>query len=134
MACHESTTPLTIGSGVYRLESINGRPVPAFVSAEPADTTFILSATLTLDGAGNATRVEHWRYVYQPNRTDEGTLTLHVEYRITGNDITVGSFTPCGPAAICEGNKIGKLSSTTLTLAYDSPTAPVFLYRIEPSL
>ncbi len=133
-ACHESTAPPRTVSGVYLLESVNGQPVPAVVYAGPADTTFMRSATLTLDVAGNAVRSEHWRYVYQPNRTDEGTFIANVHYKIAGDNITVGSFGICPPDALCEGNKVGKLTSTALTLSYDSPTAPVFLYRLEPTL
>ena len=133
MACHESTAPPRTVSGLYVLESVNGRPLPTFVYSGQADTTFILSATLTLDGAGNAVRTEHWRYVYPPNRTDEATTTFLREYRIIGDIITVGSFTPCGINALCEGNKVGKLTSTTLTLAYENPTAPTYLYRLAPT-
>ena len=129
VACDESTGPSQTLSRLYILETINGRPVPAFVHVGQADTSFVLSATLTLDDAGNAVRVERWRYVYQPNRTEEGTFTGHMKYRINGDNITVGSFTPCPPNALCEGNKVGKVTSTTLTLAYENPTAPIFLYR-----
>lgn len=117
-------------SGLYVLESVNGRRVPAFVNAGLADTTFMLWATLTLDTAGNAFRTERWRYVYQPNRTEEGTFTIRNEYRIIGENITVGSFKPCPINALCEGNKVGKLTSSTLTLAFENPTAPLFLYRL----
>ena len=135
MACSDSTSPPRLASGLYVLESVNGQGVPAIVSASQIDTSFLLSATLTLDGAGHGVRSEHWRYVYQPNPVEEGTFTANVEYRITGDNITVGSFQPCPANANCEGNKVGKITSTTLTLAYaNNPTAPVFLYRIAPSL
>jgi hypothetical protein len=135
MACHESTSPPSLASGVYVLESVNGQGVPAIVSASQIDTSFMLSATLTLDGAGHAIRSEHWRYVYQPNQVEEGTFTANVEYRLTGDNIAVGFFQPCPANAIYEGNKVGKITSTTLTLAYENnPTSPVFLYRIAPSL
>jgi hypothetical protein len=134
MACHESTAPPRMVSGVYLLESVNGQPVPAIVVAGQADTNFVLSATVTLDPAGNAVTAEHWRYVYQPNQTEEGTLTLRLEYRITDHSITIGSFQPCPANAMCIGNRVGKLIGTTLTLAYENPTAPLYLYRLEPSL
>jgi hypothetical protein len=135
MACHESTSPPQLASGVYVLETVNSQGVPAILIASQTDTSFMLSATLTLDGAGHAVRSEHWRNVYQPNHVEEGTFTANAEYRITGDNITVGSFQPCPYNALCEGNKVGKFTSTTLTLAYaNNPTAPVFLYRIAPSL
>lgn len=134
MACHESTAPPRMVSGLYVLESVNGQPVPAIVAAGQADTNFVLSATVSLDPAGNAVTAEHWRYVHQPNQTEEGTLILRQEYRITDHSITVGSFKPCPANAICIGNRVGKLTGTTLTLAYENPTAPLYLYRLEPSL
>lgn len=134
IACTESTAP-RITSGVFVLESVNGQGVPAIVIASQTDTSFMLSATLTLDGAGRAVRSEHWRHVYQSNQVEEGTFTANVEYRITGDNITVGSFQPCPADALCEGNKVGKYTSTTFTLAYvNNPTAAVFLYRLAPSL
>lgn len=130
MACDESTAPPETTSGMYILETINGRPLPAIVSAGQADTSFVLWATLTLDDAGNAVRVERWRHVYPPNRTDEGTFTAQRSYRIDGDRITVGSFAPCLDTAVCEGNKVGRITGTTLTLAYENPNAPIFLYRL----
>jgi hypothetical protein len=130
MACDESTAPPQTLPRMYVLETIDGRPVPAIHFAGQADTTFVLWATLTLDDAGNAVRAERWRHVYPPNHTDESTFTSHAEYRIIGDRITVGRFTPCAPNALCEGNKVGRLTSTTLTLAYETPNAPIFLYRL----
>lgn len=131
MACHESTSPPQLVSGVYVLETVNNHGVPAIVSAGQADTSFMLSATLTLDGTGHGIRSEHWRYVFQPNQVEEGTFTANVEYRISGENIELGSFQPCPPNALCEGNKVGRFTSTTLTLSYaDNTTAPVFLYRL----
>lgn len=133
MACAESTPPPGTVSRQYLLESINGQPLPALLSAAQADTTRILWATLSLDVAGNAYSADHWRRVYPPNQTEEATLALQLEYRITGDDITVGSFKPCPSNALCMGNKVGKITSTTLTLAYtDNPTAAVYVYRLMP--
>lgn len=131
MACRESTGPTQIVAGEYVLETINGSPVPAVVFAGQADTSFMIAAALTLDTDGNAVRFEHWRYMYPPNRVDEGTATFHQEYRLSGDEITVGRFTPCPPNALCEGNKVGKFTSTTLTLAYENnPTSPRYFYRL----
>jgi hypothetical protein len=130
MACNESTAPPPEAAPrLYILESINGRPIPTFVSADQTGTSFVLWATLTLDVAGNAVREERWRNVYPPN-TEEGTFIAHYQYRIIGDNITVGIFTPCPIDAVCEGNKVGKITGTSLTLAYENPTAPIFLYRL----
>src|ERR1700704_6065349 len=85
MACRDSTALPRLASGLYVLERINGQGVPAIVIASKTDTSFMLSATLRLDGAGNAVRIEHGRYVYQPSHAEEGTFTANAEYRITGD-------------------------------------------------
>ena len=129
MACSDPTQPPERVSQDFLLESINGQPLPAVVNAGPDDTTRILSGTIRFDLAGNAFSAEHWRRVYPVNRTDENTLSLLQEYRITDGDIVVGSFTPCPPNALCIGNKIGMITESTLTLSYDYPNAPVYFYR-----
>ena len=135
LACSDSTSPTKLVSGTYVLETVNGQGIPAVFSAGQADTSFMLSATLSLDGAGHGLRSEHWRYVFPPNQVQEGTFTMPVEYRIDGDNITVGSFQPCPANALCEGNKVGKFTSTTLTLSYETTsTSPVFLYRLSPSV
>ena len=55
IGCPDVSAPRRI-SGTYILETIDGRPVPAIVTAEQTDTAFMLSATLTLDEAGGAHR------------------------------------------------------------------------------
>ena len=129
LACSEPTPPPVRLAAGFMLESINGQPLPAVLNAGPGDTTRILSATISFDLAGNAFSADHWRRVYPVNRIEEATLSLRQEYRITGEDIAVGSFTPCPPNALCIGNKIGKITESTLTLSYDDPTAPVYFYR-----
>jgi hypothetical protein len=134
MACSEPTRPPERVSQDFLLESINGQPLPAVVNAAPGDTTRILSATVSFDLAGNAFTSERWSRVYSVNQTDQGTLALQQEYRITSGEIVVGSFTPCPPNAICAGNKIGTITESTLTLSYDDPTAPVYFYRRLPRI
>jgi hypothetical protein len=130
MACHESTAPPQTVSKLYVLETINGQPLPAVLNAGQGDTTRVVWGTVILYSAGNAFTAEHWRRVYPPNPSEEGILSLQREYRIAGDNITVGSFTPCPINAICEGNKVGKLTSSTLTLAYEHAGAPVYLYQL----
>jgi hypothetical protein len=133
LACHESTSPPQTVARQYRLVSVDGQPLPAVLNARQGDTTRILWATIALDVAGNAYSADHWRRVYPPNPAEEATLSLQQEYRISGDNITVGSFTPCPENAVCIGNKTGKITESTLTLSYaDSPTAPVYFYGLMP--
>jgi hypothetical protein len=135
LACHESISPTQLVPGTYVLETVNDQGVPAIFSAGQADTSFMISANLTLDDAGHAVRSEHWRYVFPPNQVQEGTFTSNAEYRLDGDNITVGNFRPCPANAMCEGNKVGKFTSTTLSLSYETTsTTPVFLYRLSPTM
>lgn len=61
-ACNQATAPKE--PGTYSLESFNNQTLPAVVSAGGLDTTTLVSATLFLDGAANATVIAHSREVH----------------------------------------------------------------------
>jgi hypothetical protein len=114
------------------LVTIDGQPLPAVLNAGQSDTTRILWATISLDADGKAYTADHWRRVYPPNQTEEATLSLEQEYRISGDNITVGSFTPCRDTAACIGNKTGRITDSTLTLSFTDSGAPVYFYELMP--
>jgi hypothetical protein len=132
MGCHDSTAPATPSPQLYVLESVNGQPVPANVDG----STNIVWATLTLDVVGNATTVDHRQSVFQGN-SSETTIAVRRQYRISGESIEIGSFTPCPLGADCIGNTFGVLSdsSIALTVGYISfPANPIiYLYRLVPT-
>jgi hypothetical protein len=134
IACREPTSPRV--ARVYVLESVDGQAVPATVYTSPAGSATIVFATVALDVDGIASSTEGWRYSHLLNPIEEATLTFNNEYKIAGHNISIGPFEPCDPAAVCaQGPRFGKITATTLTLAHaDNPSAPVFLYRIQPSL
>lgn len=70
--------------------------------------------------------------MYLTYPANEATYTAHYEYMITGDSITVGSFKPCPPNALCARNRVGKLSDSTLTLSYGGspPGDPILNYRL----
>ena len=132
IGCHDSTAPATPSSRLYVLESVNGQQVPV----NTGGSTSILWATLTLDAVGNATTVDHRQTVFQGAST-ENTVAVRRQYRIRGDTIEIGSFSPCPPNADCISNTLGVLadSSIALTVGYNSfPTNPIiYLYRLIPT-
>jgi hypothetical protein len=136
MACYESTAPPPFAANVYLLESIDGRPLPASIVAEPGDTISIIWSTLSLTGAGNAVLVERLRIVH-PNTpptqlTQTNTYVYHVTgHSILGDDLTFDYSPPCPINALCAAPPSGKLLGTTLVLSYgDLPGArPPSFYR-----
>jgi hypothetical protein len=132
IGCHDSTAPATPSSQLYVLESVNGQSVPVNLGG----STTIVWATLTLDVVGNATTVDHNRSVFQGD-SSENTVSLRRQYRVRGDSIEIGSFTPCPPGADCIGNTLGVLadSSIALTVGYISfPSNPIiYLYRLIPT-
>jgi hypothetical protein len=132
IGCHDTTAPATPSSKLYVLQTVNGQPVPA----NTGGSTSIVWATLTLDAVGNATTVDHRQTIFQ-GVPSENTIAIRHQYRIRGDGIEIGSFTPCPPGADCIGNTFGVVadSSIALTVSYISfPTEPiVYLYHLVPT-
>jgi hypothetical protein len=133
VGCREATTPSTTVSRIYVLETLNGQPLPAILSAGQSDTTRVLWATLTLDATGTAVIIEHRLRVSPTNVADEATFTSRFDYRITGDSITVGSFQACQCCLPCAFplEQVGRVTGTTLTLTFRiNPPPPTYLYRL----
>lgn len=132
IGCHDSTAPVTPASKLYVLQSVNGQPVPA----NTGGSTSIVWATLTLDAAGNATTVDHRQTIFQ-GTSSENTIAIRHQYRIRGDSIEIGFFTPCPPGADCISNTFGVVadSSIALTVSYIIyPTQPIiYFYRLVPT-
>lgn len=132
LACHGSTTEPTV-SRLYVLESVNGQPLPAILSAGQSDTTKVLWATVTLDASGTAVITEHRLRVSPTKPIDEVTYTSRYDYRIAGDSITVGSFQTCPCCLPCAFplQQVGQVTAATLTLTFQTnPSAPTYFYRL----
>jgi hypothetical protein len=131
-ACHETTSPPK-EPGTYSLESFNNQPLPAVVTAGGLDTTTLVSATLFLDGAANATVIAHSREVHPSTLPRDAIDTTLFTYRIVGDSIAF--YNRCPYDALCALPPFGKTTSSTLTLYYGgSPGArPVYFYRLLAS-
>ena len=114
LACQDPTAPQGIDA-MFVLERVNNQQLPVDFSVAPAQTTTILSATLTLDRSGKAVMIENRREVYQGFVTTP-SYTSVADYRINGDRIEIGSFKPCPPGALCIANRFGTISDLTLDL------------------
>ena len=128
-ACHETTAPPK-EPGTYSLESFNNQPLPAVVSAGGLDTTLLVSATLFLDGAANATVIAHSREVHPSTPPRDAIDTTLFTYRVVGDSIAFSYRCPYD--GLCPLRPFGKTTSSTLTLYYGgSPQAgAVYFYRL----
>jgi len=126
----DATAPKRVSLFV-RLMSVDGQPLPAVtVDIPDVITDTILDGTLELNMDGTAVRVT------QIHRVDHGSDPIeygeadHVQYRIRGDSIEVGTFGTC--PAICAPNLEGTVSDSGVTLtpkqAVHGP--PVFVYAI----
>lgn len=130
-ACNEATAPKE--PGTYSLESFNNQPLPAVISAGGLDTAILVSATLFLDGAENATVIAHSREVHPSTPPRDAIDTTLFTYRVVGDSIAF--YYRCPYDALCTLPPFGKTTSSTLTLYYGgSPGAgPVYFYRLLAS-
>jgi hypothetical protein len=137
--CHESTAPPSAIAGVYVLENIDGRSLPANIVAQQGDTITVLSSTLTLDGVGNAALIEFLRIVHPNAPAFQQTQTTGYTYRVTGHrllgdDVTFNYSPPCPPNALCVAPPTARVLGSTLILSYGefSYSRPPSFYRRGP--
>ena len=133
IACRDTTAPERISAG-FVLESVNGQPLPAVLFSDATRILTVVGSTLTLTMDGHAFIGE----VYTQNSqgiVTQPTFAATLEYQLHGDQIEIGSFTPCPPNAQCAANATGTLSNGTLTLNNPLP-APnkIYVYRTAPLL
>ena len=106
-ACHYTAGPPLVAAD-FALDNINGRALPTILSPIPESPT-VVSSTLHLDGAGNATLTQYLRQMGN-NITQIATYT----YTISGNHIAFGYN--CPPYADCIAPPSGTISGSSLSL------------------
>ena len=106
-ACHDTAGPPLVAAD-FALDNINGRPLPTYLSPIPESPT-IVSSTLHLDRAGNATLTQSLRQMGN-NITQIATYS----YTISGNHIAFGYN--CPPNANCLAPPSGTISGDNLSL------------------
>ena len=108
-ACHDAAGPPPLPAD-FVLDNINGRSVPTYWMPIPESPT-VISSTLHLDGAGNATLTEHRVQMTAPG---DFTATSTFTYTISGNQIAFGYS--CPPNAQCVAPPRGIISGSHLSL------------------
>jgi hypothetical protein len=114
IACRDSTSPSPF-AGSYFLSGVNDLQLPAMIYSTPDQTITVISAELTLTNDGKAILAERKRVTYQ-GTTTEPTSTITLKYRLSGDYITIGSFTMCPANAVCIGDFVGQFSGSSLNL------------------
>jgi len=133
LSCGDSTAPHP-ASGTYILESINGQPLPAFLSPIPEASISVLSGYLAIDnGSWNAVTVQNIREVYQnaPRETVDAQRYIYV---IEGNSIMLLRFCVENDTALCRVSD-GVISGSTVSLTVRHQLADqsfTYLYRRGP--
>ncbi len=129
LACRDTTAPERTSAG-FVLQSINGQPLPVVLFSDATRTLTVVSSILTLTMDGHAFIGESYRQQDSQGIVTQPTFTATLEYRLHGDQIEIGSFTPCPPNAQCAANATGTLSNGTLTLNNPLP-APnkIYFYR-----
>jgi hypothetical protein len=124
-ACHDSSGPHQPVN--YVLSSIDGRPLPTFISPVPESPT-VLSGTFFLDGAGHATAFELRRDM----SGNEYSLTVSYRYTITGNVIRFAYDPPCGgPAIDCIAPPNGTIFDSQLLIDFSGGhNTPIYDYQV----
>jgi hypothetical protein len=132
VACSDTTGPERI-SAFFALQSVDGHPIPVVLFTEPTRTLTVVSSTVMLDKQGHAIINDSYRDDSQGVVTTP-IYTTTFEYRLHGDQIEIGSFTPCAPNALCAANATGTIANGILTLN-NRLAAPngVSVYRIVPT-
>ena len=128
IGCNDSIGPKL--PATFDLVNINGRGLPTFFSSTPGQTPTILFASLTLDNNGKA-------FWLEGRRESDGTQTIinnTFDYKITFNQIEIGSFSPCAANANCMGTYKGTISNETLSLNVQATDAGAIVYNYRKSI
>ena len=123
IGCNDSISPKL--PATFDLENINGRGLPTFYSPTPGLTPTILFASLTLDNNGKA----FWLEARRESDGTQTTINYTFDYRITLNQIEIGSFSPCADNANCVGTYKGTISNETLSLNVQTTDAGAIIYN-----
>lgn len=108
-ACSDSIDPSAV-PGLFKLNDINGRPLPTYQAPTTGSTLTVKSATLNLDFFDKA---EFSQQIIQSDGT-EATATVSYNYRVSGNELIFELSPPCPINANCLAPPVGRISGTDL--------------------
>ena len=113
----ESVTAPGSVKGNYYLERVDNVSLPVVFSASASERYQLLWENLYFDGNGVVTRTQRVDYentVTGEKRSSESSVTA--EYRVKGDSIEIGSFTPCPINALCVANDLGVVADGVLVV------------------
>ena len=105
-----SSDPLGVQSivGGYYLERVSDNQLPFVFSVSASERYSLLGESLYFDGKGVVSRTQGVRYENTETgqvRTDNTTVSAN--YRVNGDSIEIGRFSPCPINALCIANDAG---------------------------
>jgi hypothetical protein len=108
-----STAPKV--SRVYRLETVDGKSVPAVFDSGSVRWNAVLSSTLTLDASSDTAReVIQERVGYATLEPRDFTVTYVGRYRLLGDSLIILSHASCGD--VCLPDSGGRIDGSSLTI------------------
>ena len=126
LACHDDVAGTLPLPRLFTLTNINGRDLPTYFTPVPESRT-IISSTLELDGAGNATLTERVRQM-----GTDAIQTSNYTYTISGDQISF--FFYCPPDANCIAPPHGTISDSTLSLDMSGGGREPIVYNYRRAL
>ena len=110
-----SITGTSSVKGLYYLERVNNTALPVVFYASESARYQLLGENLYFDGKGVVTRSQ--RVTYENLKTGEmrtSDASVTAEYRVKGDSIAIGYFTPCPANALCISNDAGVVADGVL--------------------
>lgn len=114
MSCHDASAPPEARvTGYYTVESVNGAPLPADISADASGRTVLMLETLSFDGAGSAVLSMATLDSVANSAPQLVSSTVALRYRVTGSEIDFTVICPLGafcvsypPATILDATRL----------------------------
>ena len=127
-SCSDSSGPPSTAT-FYRLDTVNGRPLPTFFSPIPEAPT-IIAGGVFLDGKGHATVTERR---HETTGADV-TYTTNYKYTIADSRIEFEPDTPCPANAFCPAPPTGVFLSRHLFLDLSNGNGDVIYDYLQGAL
>jgi hypothetical protein len=119
LGCSDSLSPRSV-SGFYRLQAVNGQPLPAAISTVPGESWSVVEGSLTLTSTGYAAIIERRQQLHQ-SLVNDLLLSGSFTFELDGHDITLFPDCPPEALALC-GTVEGVVSGSSIVLTFASST------------
>lgn len=129
-ACSDATAPAERRlEGYFVLATVDEARPPVLVSTSGTSKYFLVTDNLGFDGKSEVGR----HRVIREENTTTGQVTVYSnsftqDYRVRGDSVEIGSFTPCPPNALCVANERGTFTENRLELKVPGWGGRLFLF------